>query len=155
MKLGKITFEKFIGKEIPKTSGVYVICIADQNEKGIPINRIGSKDEHGILSIGKSDEKKQGLKGRVKSFFSAIDKYGIRHSEGRTLHLFNKLYNFSKRIRIANFIVYCYECENAEENEKEALKAYVEKYLELPPLNHQFVDRDRLHEDSGCKCNLK
>jgi len=123
-------------EDIPKSCGVYKICITDSKGEPFPIGRFCKKDEKGTLMIGHSTD----IKKRIKDFNDAKEK-GHKHSEGNRLCLIKKVVSDFNRIYGNYEIKYKYETINggkdkAKEREKDLLKHYFRDYGEVPPLNH-------------------
>jgi len=123
--------------------GIYRILLY-KNNKPISIRRFQGVDDFGILSIGKSVNIE---KRRFKFYRTSIGKRKLGHSEARTWLIINKL---SQDLFNSHSLMFTYKktCPGEEiVEERDDLRKYFTKFLELPPLNHQFPERMKWYHE--------
>ena len=127
---------------VPKQPGVYFVCWV-RNGKPVPIQRLLSVDENGILYIG-STKAKAGLRGRLRQLWNSVKK--AREGKGTGPHTFGPTLvytslisrNNRKGIKIDELVVWYKAYDDgryAEAQEKMAIYEYTNRYGEPPPLN--------------------
>ncbi len=123
--------------------GIYQILIY-KNDKPISISRLQGKDCNGILSIGKSVNIE---KRRNKFYRTSIGKRKLGHSEARTWLIIKRL---SHDLFDSHSLMFTFKKTGQGEEideERDELRKYFTKFLELPPLNHQFPERMKWYHE--------
>lgn len=107
--------------------------------KPFPIPRLLGIDNEALLTNGQTNS----LEGRRNDFRRAL-KVGSKHSAGNLLFLLLEYSRMKKCIKNPNFQYRFAEAPSktrAIELELELLRAYLQKYGELPPLNSSVPDK--------------
>jgi hypothetical protein len=115
--------------EVPRDdSGIYVVRWSKER-KSIPIQRLGGKDENGILYVGSAKK----LRRRVRTLWNGINGHG-RHTMGKTI-------TFCKLQEIIHTDEFEVTWESVKDHdialgqEWAAIVDYSQKFKEPPPLN--------------------
>ena len=134
MKQFRISSENMwheINNEFGHTGGVYILkCLQANNSLPIPVNRLLSNDEQGILYIGKTNS----FTDRVAELKKSISpEYSSESHECGSRYKINNM--IQEKYPYENLIIELVGSENPRETEASLLKEYEYKFGELPPLN--------------------
>ncbi|WP_375203834.1 hypothetical protein [Hyphococcus sp.] len=109
--------------------GIYEILSVDHNGDPLSINRFCGVDKFGVLYIGRSFH----MRRRLRAFANMILNNSKRgHVAGRTYRTSPKI----KKIASPESLIFCFKhLDDVASEESSLLKAYVNKFGEVPPLN--------------------
>jgi hypothetical protein len=135
--LQNLASNKFLGVE--KKPGIYFIRWA-KNEEPVILNRLGGSDSNGLLYIGESVD----LRKRFQRIWRGIEKADKTSETTDTLSRRIVFCNLHKEIKSDEYEItwqhYSTKIEAQVQNAA-ALKGYIERFRELPPLNLQVCTR--------------
>uniref|UniRef100_A0A7J2TBH3 GIY-YIG nuclease family protein n=1 Tax=Ignisphaera aggregans TaxID=334771 RepID=A0A7J2TBH3_9CREN len=138
-------------RNLPTKPGVYIVFWVREG-KPVPIPRILSVDERGVLYIGSTGkgkgkdvecvEGKKGLRDRIRELWISIEMVYGRKERRRYPHTFGPSLIYTglyKVISVEDLWIYykVFNACEAEDQEKLAILEYTSRYGEPPPLNLQ------------------
>ncbi len=136
-KLQDLASNKFPGVE--NKPGVYFIRWK-KLESPVTINRLAGSDSNGLLYIGESED----LRKRFQRIWRGIEKVNKTSETPNTLSRRIVFCNLHEEINLDEYEIawqYLSTKIEAQVQEAAALKLYIEKFRELPPLNLQVCTR--------------
>ncbi len=117
-------------------SGIYRIRLF-RNGEFVEIPRLGGFDEKGMLVIGETKR----INRRRRKFIRAAQKGEAPHSEGKQYWLMNQFSDLLEEDDLKFEYLELTSKKDAKKKEKEEIRKYFKKYLEVPPLNSNLPNR--------------